>query len=90
MPTRDEEVISALRKAEIAVREGCYERAERFVDRAAKRLHGSDYVEGGLTYAELDDACEAFLKETGFLSLSSLLIYIKHWLRQEGPAERAE
>jgi hypothetical protein len=81
--SKRDEILGALRSANLAVREGCDARAERFVDMAMKLLHGDDYVEGALTYAELNDACEAFLKKTGFLSLSSLLIHIEHWQKEE-------
>jgi ribosomal protein S18 acetylase RimI-like enzyme len=83
MTKRDDEILGAIQHAEIAVREGCYTRAERLVDKAAKRLRNEKYIEGALTYAESNDACDAFLEEAGFTTLACLLNYIKHWQEKD-------
>lgn len=51
------------------------------LDKAMKLFNGRE--SGGLRYDELNDACEAFRKQAGFPSLSTCLVYIKNWQRQD-------
>jgi hypothetical protein len=54
------------------------------LDKALKIFNGwDDSGRGTMRYDQLHDACEAFLKEAGFPSLSCLLNYIKHWQKNE-------
>jgi len=58
--------------------------ALRALDHGMKLFNGEDsYNSGEMRYDELNDACEAFLKETGLPTLAVAINYINHWREQE-------
>jgi len=82
--TRRVKIEHKIEKALLAITEVDQpEIALKCLDTAMKLFNGKDDAEIGLRYDELNDACEAFLEETKFPSLTVALNYIAHWREQE-------
>jgi len=81
---RRRKIKNQIEKALLALDMEDEEVALRAIDTSMKLFNGwDDSTYGTMRYDELHDACEAFLEQTGFCSLSSLLTFIKHWQKRE-------
>jgi len=88
--TRKSKMLSRIECAREALEADSLDFSMMALDEAMKIANGQDdYVEGEMRYDELEDACRAFLSQTGFLSLSSLLTHIKAWQQEEIQRDRA-
>jgi len=88
---RRAEILSQIDMARNALLAGDQIHTIYALDKAMKVFNGwDDSGAGTMRYDELNDACTYFLKETGYLSLSSLLIYIEHWKKQDPMVDLAK
>lgn len=78
---RTQEIAGLARAVEIAALEGCFERVEELADRILKRARNETWIDGALTYPQLNEACVAFLKEVGMPTLAVTATYLKHYQR---------
>ena len=75
------EVLGLLGLAQSYVKNGDVERAEECCDDAILLMHGMKPW-GGLTLRQLNNACNAFLKETGFPTLAVAITYTKYYRKR--------
>ena len=75
-------VLTQLGLAQHYTNDGDLERAERACDSAILLMHGETPT-GGLTQREMNAACDAFLKQTGFPTLAVAVVYIENWRHKE-------
>jgi hypothetical protein len=83
---RKAKIRHAIEKAFLAMGEEIDEPeiALRAIDDAMKLFNTEDdYAAEGLRYDELNDACEAFLEQSGLPTLTVALLYIENWRKQE-------
>ena len=76
---RQAQILSQIDIARTAMEAGDLGSTMYALDKAMKIANGRDNSDGSMRYDELDDACDAFLRQSEFLSLSSCLTYIKYW-----------